>query len=168
LPKQTNIFDLVKETARKLRVSHWELLDEAIEALRTNKLSAVNHSEPIKPKTNPTLTYGQWLKAAQPDADPRPVVGIFKSIIVRNSDFEKWLRGRSKLPRGPIRGTTGYQEADRKLFPEISSLIETGDAQSAYGAALRIADKIAGRNTKPESKAIRLSALYRKEHPEST
>jgi len=141
---------------------------KAIEALRTRKLSAVNLSEVINPKTNPTMTYAHWLVCGQAYADPRPVVGFFKRIKVRNSDFEKWRRSEQRARRpGPARDTTGYQASDRKLFPEISRMIESGDARSAYGAALRIADKIAGRNSKPESRAIRLSALYRKELPES-
>ena len=68
-----------------------------------------------------------------------------------------------KPERGPVRGTTGYQASDRKLFPEITKLIENGEARSAGGAALMLKDKIAGPGS-PENKAKRVAALYRKEH----
>jgi hypothetical protein len=64
--------------------------------------------------------------------------------------------------RGPLRGTTGYQTQERKLFPRISKLLKRGEARSPYGAALTLSKEISGRGT-PESKAKRVSALYRKE-----
>jgi hypothetical protein len=54
--------------------------------------------------------------------------------------------------------------ADRKVFRQISRLIEEGTARSVRDAALALARerKLAGGGT-DESKAKRVSALYRKE-----
>jgi hypothetical protein len=67
-----------------------------------------------------------------------------------------------KRPRGPVRGTTGFRDKDRELFPQMAKLIKSGEVRSAYGAALKLVHKIAGQNTSHESKAKRVSALYRK------
>jgi hypothetical protein len=66
-----------------------------------------------------------------------------------------------KPKRGPTPGTTGYQDLDRKLFPQIKELKKRGKARSAYGAALMLANEIAGGGS-AENKARRVSALYRK------
>ncbi|MCJ2087528.1 hypothetical protein MKK88_16285 [Methylobacterium sp. E-005] len=58
--------------------------------------------------------------------------------------------------RGP---GTGFAKLDRKLFDEIKNILEAGKAQGAFGAALKIADKIAGEGT-PESRARRVANLY--------
>jgi hypothetical protein len=85
-------------------------------------------------------------------------------LTIEIAYFKKWLRNAHKLPRGPKQGTTGYQKADRSLFIDISKSIADGK-RSAYGAALILADegKIRGAGTQ-ESKAKRVSALYRREH----
>jgi hypothetical protein len=100
--------------------------------------------------------------------DPNIGVRILKRIIVRASDFERWLRGAAPGRRGPRLSTTGFEAADRKSFRLISKLRRAGKAQSAYGAALMLArdGKLACEGS-PESKAKRVSARYRKEHPES-
>jgi hypothetical protein len=165
VPKHNNIYDLVKEAARKHRVSHWELLEEAIEALRTRKLSAVNLSEVINPRTNPTMTYRHWLECGQPYADPRPCVGYFKRIIVPNSDFEKWRRSELRArTRGPEEGTTGYRALDRKVFPSIFKRIKTGRARAAHGAALQLFDEGKIKGTSRESAAKRVSTRYLREY----
>jgi hypothetical protein len=76
----------------------------------------------------------------------------------------------SEPARHPRRGTSGYDAADRRVFSEIGSLISTGKARSPYGAALLLADDLAGAGT-AETKAKRVSSRYRKmvrETPKST
>src|SRR5262249_20421246 len=159
--KLTNIYDLAKEAALKLRVSRWELLGEAIEALRTEKLLALNLSEVINPKINLKMTYGHWL-AGYRAYDPRPFAGFFKHIIVRKSDFERWLRAEKKTrKRGPEQGTTGYRALDRKVFPSISKLIQTGRARAPHGAALQLFDEGKIKGNGRESAAKRVSTRYR-------
>jgi hypothetical protein len=68
-----------------------------------------------------------------------------------------------KSKRGPVRGATGFAASDRKQFVLISRLLKKGAARSPYGAALMLADKIAGPGSAP-NKAKRVAALYRKEH----
>jgi hypothetical protein len=66
--------------------------------------------------------------------------------------------------RGPVRGTTGFQASDRKLFSQIDKLIKSGNARSPHDAALILADKekIMGPGSR-ENKARRLASRYRKE-----
>jgi hypothetical protein len=78
----------------------------------------------------------------------------------RASDAQQRLE---RPARGPIQGTTGFQDLDRKLFPRMMKLIESGEARSPYGAALILSQEIAGSGT-IENKAKRVSAMYRKEH----
>ena len=89
----------------------------------------------------------------------------FNSITVRPAQFNKWLNKTHKRPRGPERDTTGYKEADRRVFPQISRLIKAGKARSPYGAALVLAGskKLAGHGG-PVSQAKRVTKLFNKEH----
>jgi hypothetical protein len=87
---------------------------------------------------------------------------FLKHIIVRTVDFDRWLRKANKSGRGPEYGTTGYQALDRKAFPRMKRLIKEGKARSAYGAALKLTNELAGDGT-PESKAKRVATLYHKE-----
>jgi hypothetical protein len=64
-----------------------------------------------------------------------------------------------KARRGPEPGTTGYASQDQKLFPKIKSIIESGKARSPYGAAIILAEDIAGSGD-PASKAKRVSIRY--------
>jgi hypothetical protein len=64
---------------------------------------------------------------------------ILKQIMVRISDFERWLSKANKLRSGPRSRTTGYRDAARKTGPK------SGKLQSVIAA---IKDDIrAGRQT---------------------
>jgi hypothetical protein len=92
-------------------------------------------------------------------------VGFFKRIFVPNSDFEKWRRSeQSARMRGPQRGGTGYQEADRKLFPLTKKLISRGEVTSAHAAGLRFFDQGKIKGASRASAAKRFSGRYLKEH----
>jgi len=165
VPKHTNIYDLVKEAARRLRVPRAELLEEAIQALRTGELRAVNLSERINPKVSPTMTYGGWLQCYR-GSDPESSKNFFMRIIVRRLDFDKWLRIQKKTRhRGPEKGTTGLRASDEKLLPLMRKLIRHGEATSIHNAAQMFADKIKGGGTLL-SKVKRLSARYRERYPQ--
>ena len=165
MPKHTNIYDLVKEAAQRLRVPRTELLEEAIEALRTGELRAVNLSELINPKVNPTMTYGGWLECYR-GSDPESSKNFFMRIIVRKLDFDKWLRTRKKTrQRGPEKGTTGFRASDKKLLAQMRKLIRHGEATSIHNAAQMLADKIKGGGTSL-SKVKRLSTRYRERYPQ--
>jgi hypothetical protein len=136
-------------------------------ALTEGKLKTQNDlSEALDPSM-PTLTRAGWLvgfrNAVNRHNYPRGgMVSILKTIEVRKNDFRRWLQNQN-LRRGPRSGTTGYQVADRKAFPEISRLMTEGEARSPYGAALILAckGKLVGGGT-PETRARRVSALYRR------
>jgi hypothetical protein len=109
VPKHTNIYDLVKEAGQRLRIPRAELLEEAIEALRTGKLLAVNLSEVMDPKVNPKLTYGGWLQCYR-GSDPESSKNFFMRIFVPKSEFERWQHAEKKTrKRGPEQGTTGFR-----------------------------------------------------------
>jgi hypothetical protein len=146
-----------------------ELWQAATKALLAKNLPALNLSERMNPKIAVT-TYRDWLvgylRSLERFNDPtNGCAHILKCIIVRVSDFRKWLRGVGGGRRGPQQGTTGYRDYDRKLFPRIKRLIDSGAARSAYGAALQLVRemKIEGGGT-DESRAKRLSQRYRKEY----
>jgi hypothetical protein len=140
------------------------------EEIRPLNLKVSDLPDPIG---SPAQTYGVWfsgiLRAVVARRfDPNSTAHIFKSIVVRSSDFESLLRKGNIGGKGPKPGETGFQKADRKVFSEIDRLIKSGQVQSPYGAALQLADKLPGSaNASPESKAKRVSALYRRERPES-
>jgi hypothetical protein len=177
--KEGNIYDLVECAAVRRQVPRLDLWETALRAILEENLRPLNLTLPKRHdpigviRSSPPQTYRDWLSGilrAVVDRrfDPNSVAHEFKKIIVRCSDFESLLRKGNIGGRGPKPGKTGLQEADRKLFAEIKRLLETGQAQSPYGAALTLADRLPGRkNTLPESKAKRVSALYRKECPES-
>jgi hypothetical protein len=162
-----NIYDLVERAAVRRRVPRLELWQKAAKALLEGKLPVINRFEKLYPAA--PKSYHVWLPefaaAINRTSDPNDFRHILKQIIVRASDFPKWLSNAPSGPRGPQHGTTGYHTLDRKHFSRIDKLIRTGKARSAHDAALQLAakDKIPGRGTL-ESKARRVSALYRKEH----
>jgi hypothetical protein len=144
-----------------------ELWENTATALIEGRLPVFNRLDRLNPRTTPKMSLGRgWLRhfrlAVQRGSDPSSFKQILKHIIVRTADFEKWQRKARDGRRGPQPATTGYQAADRKVFPLISKLIASGQAQSPYGAALLLTGTIAGKAT-PENKARRISALYRKE-----
>ena len=168
MPKQSNIYDLVEGEAARRGVPRLKLWEEALRALIEEKLRPLNLNLSERPDAvaSPT-TYRGWLNdilgyTADRRFDPGRIAHTFRKIMVRHSDFESWLRKTKQGRRGPKPNSTGYQCRDRKLFPQIERLINSGRAQSPHGAALRIVSKIAGSGT-AESKAKRVSALYRKE-----
>lgn len=171
MPKKGNIYDLVERAAARRSVPRLELWEVALTALTQKMLRPLNLDLAGRPDpaASPSITYGVWLNGllhavANRRFDPDSVAHIFRNITVRHSDFESLLRKGNVGSRGPKPGETGFQRTDRKLFPKIKHLIESGKAQSPYGAALTLAVEIAGRGTQ-ESRAKRVSALYRKERP---
>jgi hypothetical protein len=165
--QRTSFYDLVERSAARLRTPRLEFWQSVARALLNKQLPALNVLELINPKIYPAMTYADWLIGFRASADrhndPAICRDILNQIIVRPSDFEKWLRnGKKRSQRGPERGTTGFRTLDRKLFSKISKLLKTGKARSAYGAALLLHEEIAGRAS-PENKARRVSARYRKE-----
>jgi hypothetical protein len=173
--KEGNIYDLVERAAARRQEPRLDLWEVALRAILEEKLRPLNLKLPKRPdpigviRRSPSQTYRDWLSGiliavAARRFDPNSVAHIFRKIVVRCSDFESLLRKGNIGGRGPKPGETGFQKADRKLFPEIKALIESGQARGAYGAALKIASMLPGSaNTSPESKAKRISALYRKE-----
>jgi hypothetical protein len=171
--KEGNIYDLVECAAARRQVPRLDLWEAALRAIIEEKIRPLNLQVSDLPNVigNSAQTYHVWLSGILRAVvarrfDPNSVAHIFKAIIVRGSDFESLLRKGNIGGRGPKPGETGFQKADRKAFSKIDRLIKSGQVQSPYGAALRIADKLPGSpNSSPESKAKRVSALYRKEHP---
>jgi hypothetical protein len=165
MPNTNNIYDLVERAAARRRVPRLELWQEAAKALVEGRLHVINRFEKPFPGA-PVKSYDVWLRefaaAINWTSDPNDFRRILKRIIVLTSDFAKWLNNAPSGSRGPQPGTTGYQATDRKLFPKITRLIKAGRARSAYGAALLIADEIAGSRDE-RSKAKRVSAAYRKQ-----
>jgi hypothetical protein len=160
VPKESNIYDLVEREAARSGVPRMELWQSVAKGLVEKTLPASNL--PALPG---------WLIGFRASVDryndPNSgVARILKQIVVRTSDFKKWRQHElSPRRRGPRQHTTGYETSDRKLFPRIKELISSGKARSPHSAALMLSDDIAGGGTS-ESKAKRLSARYRKEHPD--
>jgi hypothetical protein len=164
MPKEINIFDAVERGAARHGIPRLQLWQDAAKALIEKSLPIAKVLEPTTPADIESWLFGF---RASVDRYNDPHGGgrarILKHIIVREADFERWLRGANKLRRGPRSGATGYRDADRKMFPRISRLIKKGEARSPYGAALMLADQLAG-TRKPENRAKRVSARYRKEY----
>jgi hypothetical protein len=163
---QSDIYNLVERAAARRGVPRLQLWQAAAAALVEKRLLALNLSERMNPGM--AMTVADWLirfrRAVDRSNDPNNFAAhILKRIFIRESAFEQWLRNADTGRRGPTQDTTGYKAADRKFFPSISRMLKSGDARSAYGAALKLADKLAGTGT-PESKAIRVSKQYRLEH----
>ena len=161
--KRQNIYDLVEQTAAQRGIPRLQLWQEVAKALTDAKLKI--QSSPF----NSTGALAQWLVGFRNAVDrcnePHGgITRILKHIIVREVDFETWLRKAGNLRRGPKRGTTGFRAPDRELFAQMSRLIKKGQARSPYGAALMLANqgRVSGPGTR-ESKAKRLSAAYRLE-----
>jgi hypothetical protein len=168
--KISNIYDLVERAAARREIPRLELWQAATKALLAKNLPALNLSERMNPQIAVT-TYRDWLvgylSSLERLNDPTSgCAHILKRIIVHVRDFKKWLGGVGDGRRGPQEGTTGYKNSDRKLFRRMKKLIDSGATRSAYGAALELAGQIAGSNTSAQSKAKRVSALYRKEYAE--
>ena len=162
MPERADIWSLVEHAAAERGLPRLEFWQKAARAMEKGDLKV--RYEPGFPRTP---LWPPWITAfrqsVERNNDPSICARLLKLITASVPHFHTWLRSAYKLPRGPGRGTTGYREADRKLFPEISRLIKSG-ARSPYGAALKLVDedKVAGKGT-PGSKARRLSKLYRKE-----
>ena len=119
---------------------------------------------------NPTvsgMSLLSWLvgfrAAVDRENDPRHAACILKTIVVRKADFDRWLK-KVNDSRGPRPGTTGYSEADRKMFRAIANLLHQGKARSAHGAAMILArsGRLAGAGTET-SRAKRVANLFRTE-----
>jgi hypothetical protein len=164
VPKHRSIYDLVKEAAQRLRLPRSDLLQEAIDALRAKELPAANLSELINPKVNPTMTYGGWLECYR-GSDPESSKNFFTRIIVRKSDFEKWLGVKKKTrERGPEHGTTGFRVSDENVVGQMRKLIRRGLATSPNSAASMLVAQIRGGGTQV-SKQKRLIARYYEKYP---
>jgi hypothetical protein len=169
--KEDNLFNLVERAAALHRIPPLEMWQQVAKALAEGKLAALNLLEEPAPITHPKMTYRSWLRGYRESIDRGndPRSPILKNIILRTSDFKRWFarwRSGASEQRGPPPGSVGYSDADRKQFSAISRLIKNGVAESAYGAALKLAHegKLPGRGTN-RSRAKRVSQLYRKEHP---
>ena len=163
MPERADIWSLVEHAAAERGLPRLEFWQKAARAMEKGDLKV--RYEPGFPRTP---VWPPWITAfrqsVERNNDPSICARLLKLITASVPHFHRWLRSAYKLPRGPARGTTGYQEADRELFSEISRLIKRG-ARSPYGAALKLVDagKVAGEGTDRGSKARRLSKLYRKE-----
>jgi hypothetical protein len=163
MPERADIWSLVEHAAAERGLPRLELWQTAARAMEKGDLK-IEYEQ----KFPRTPVYPPWITGFRQSVerynDPSGCAHLLKLITVSVPHFHTWLRSAYKLRRGPARGTTGYQEADRKLFPEISRLIDSG-ARSPHGAALKLVDegKVAGEGADRESKARRLSRLYRKE-----
>jgi len=162
--REENIYDLVERAAARRGIPRLELWQRVLRAIEQGNLE-VRHDQKLRQPSG----WPPWIVGARAAVerhnDPNHFAHILKLITATIPHFNQWLRTANKLPRGPERGTTGFGDADRKVFPEIANLIDVGQARSAYGAALMLADqgKIPGKATR-EAKAKRVSALYRKQH----
>jgi hypothetical protein len=158
---EENIYDLVERAAAQRGIRRLELWLKALRAIEKGELEVwIDQRLQQPPGWQPWIATAR--AAVERHNDPNGFAHILKLITATVANFNQWLRTAYRIPRGPTRGGTGFSDADRKLFPEISNLIDTGEVRSAYGAALILADKMAGKATR-ESKAKRVSALYRKE-----
>jgi len=160
VPKESDIYDLVEREAARSGIPRIELWQSVAKGL-------VEKTLPVS--SLPLLPAG-WLVGFRASIDryddPNPgVVRILKLIFVRASDFKKWLRGgKRSAKRGPVRGVTGLQASDRKLFPEIAKRIKTRKARSARDAALQLFDERKVSGNSRESAAKRVSGRYLKEY----
>jgi hypothetical protein len=148
-----DIYDLVESAAAQRGIPRLELWQKALRAIENGELEACIDERLRQPHGWPS-----WIAQARAAVDryndPNSFAHILKLITVTVADFNQWIRTSKRMPRGPRHGTTGFRDADRKLFPEISKLIDTGQQRSPYGAALVLADqkKIAGTATRARAK----------------
>src|SRR5215470_6781411 len=157
--KSSNIYDLVERAAARHGIPRLHLWQGVAKALTDRQLMTLD-SVSERLVGGPTLA--EWLVGFRFSVDRYndPNNGgrarILKQILVYEVDFERWLRRANRLPRGPRRGTTGFQDADRRLLPKMRKLIETGQARSPYSAGLLLVDRglIPGNATR-ETKAKR-------------
>jgi hypothetical protein len=169
-PKEGNIYDLVERAAARRHVPRLELWELVLRALIEEELLPSNVELSDLPNRRASqIEYRDWFDdilnaVIDRGFDPASVWYLFKKIIVRRWDFESLPRKGNIGGRGPKPNETGFQKADRKLFPEITRLQKSGQARSPYGAALKLGDKLAGVGTLG-SRAKRVSKLFRKEHP---
>jgi hypothetical protein len=160
-----NLYDLVEHAAVRpgCNMPRLELWQKILKAVEQKQLQVGLGPEFQRPPGWPN-----WITnvraAVERGFDPGCLPHILRKIPVSIPDFDNWLHSVNRIPRGPELGTTGLREADRKVFAEIVERIRSGGARSPYGAALAMAREgtIAGNGT-PESKAKRVSALYRRE-----
>jgi hypothetical protein len=161
--RRSNIYDLVERAAARHGIPRLQLWQETAKALCQGRLPILNDlSEQLN-------FIALWLPgfsaAVDRHNDPnRGMVRILKNVFVNEAVFESWFRKAMKR-RGPPSGTTGFRDADRKLFPQILRLIKHGKARSAYGAALILEreGKLVGSAT-PENKAKRVAKFFLREH----
>ena len=140
----------------------WE---DVARALIEQELPSLNLSS----SHDPHQTLVAWLvgfeSAIRRGSDPSRFQRHLKLILVRASDFKKWLRGgKRSAKRGPVRGVTGLQALDRKLFPQIDRRIKTGKARSVRDAVLQLYEERKVLGNSPESAAKRVSSRYLKEY----
>jgi hypothetical protein len=86
---------------------------------------------------------------------------ILLDAFLRNARLPGTHTPSEQKRRGPKKGG-GYKMPDRRLFPEMTSLINSDKATSPYGAALMIGERLPGNGTM-ENRAKRVSSLYIKE-----
>jgi hypothetical protein len=164
MPKTGNLYDLVERAALRQGIPRLKLWLKTLRAIEQGQLQVS-----LGPEFQPNPVWPSWITGARAAVerrnDPNGFAHVLERITVSIPHFQDWLRKANRLPRGPERGATGYREADRQVLDEIRKLIESGKERSAYGAALTLAHRIAGHGT-PDSKAKRISALYRMERGE--
>jgi hypothetical protein len=106
-----------------------------------------------------------FLKLVKTDEDPNVWGGskYLRRITVDKRHFDSWLRNATKPRAGPPRKATGYAVADRKLFPAIAELLESGEALSVRDAVLKLFDDNKIKGASRESAAKRVASRYLRE-----
>jgi hypothetical protein len=173
VPRQantSNIYDLVEREAARRGIPRLELWQAAVRAILASELLVLDLSKRMNPKESAS-TWGDWFvgfcKSVDRFNDPNGCARILRQVCTPTAHFEVWLRKWQRKVgserRGPKRGTTGYQDVDRKLIPQMKRLLKTG-ARSPHEAATKLvaAGKVVGAGS-PGSKAKRLVKLYYKE-----
>ena len=155
MPGRADIWNLVERAAVERGLPRLDLWQKVASAIEQGDLKI--QYEPAFPSTP---VYPPWItgfrRSVDRHNDPGGCAHLLKLITVSIPLFHKWLPAAYKLPRGPIRKSTGYEEADRKRFSEISKLRKSGE-RSDTSAALKLVNegKVVGSGT-PLSKAKRL------------
>lgn len=102
------------------------------------------------------------VKVAGPPRSVLPYLELHLVFLRAEDFFRRWSRLPNNKVTNKERPATGYAAADRELFPKIEELLQKGQARGAYGAAMLIADRIAGRGA-PENRAKRLADRFNEE-----
>lgn len=169
MQQKQNLYDVVERAAYRQAVPRLELWLLVANAIMQGDLSI---KYPEARMGDGSVSWPAWMvgfqAAIQRGNDPNGfgAMRYLKMIMMRSAPFDRWLRRVTKAPRGPRKGVSGYERPDRRAFNKIKRLIDSGQARSAYGAALMLArdGDLAGEGSTPESKARRVAGRYRDWH----